>query len=132
MNTKDATTLTERYVDTAMRTVPEAQRSDLSAELRALIADQVDARIGAGEGIAEAERAVLQELGDPDALAAGYAGRPLHLIGPRYFLTWWRLLKLLLWIVLPLVALGATVTASLSGAPLGEIVGTVAVALLAR
>lgn len=130
MNTKDATTLTECYVDTAMRTVPEAQRSDLSAELRALIADQVDARIDAGEGVAEAERTVLQELGDPDALAASYAGRPLHLIGSRYFLTWWRLLKLLLWIVLPLVALGATIAASLGGAPVGEIVGTVSVVLL--
>ena len=32
----------------------------------------------------------------PAMLAARYADRPLHLIGPRYFPTWWRLLRLLL------------------------------------
>ena len=29
---------------------------------------------------------MLIELGDPDKLAAGYTDRPLHLIGPRYYL----------------------------------------------
>ena len=42
-------TLTDRYVDAAMRTVPEKQRPDLSAELRASIDDQIDARVDAGE-----------------------------------------------------------------------------------
>ncbi|UUT34819.1 permease prefix domain 1-containing protein [Microbacterium elymi] len=72
----DAATLTERYVDAAMRTVPQAQRSDLSAELHASIADQIDARIEAGDAPASAEAAVLTELGDPEVLAAGYTGRP--------------------------------------------------------
>ncbi len=66
-----------------MRTVPEKQRADLSAELRASIADQIDARVESGESRDAAERAVLIELGDPDALAAGYTDRPLHLIGPH-------------------------------------------------
>ena len=30
---------------------------------------------------------MLTELGDPVILAAEYADRPLHLIGPRYYLT---------------------------------------------
>ena len=66
-----------------MRTVPEKQRADLSAELRASIDDQIDARVDDGEAPEAAERAVLTDLGDPDKLAAGYTDRPLHLIGPR-------------------------------------------------
>ncbi|MFT4136188.1 permease prefix domain 1-containing protein [Microbacterium sp.] len=122
-------TVIDRYVDTAMRTVPEKQRADLSAELRTLIADQVDARVESGEAPDAAESAVLTGLGDPDQLAAGYTGRPLHLIGPRYFLTWRRLLRALLWIVLPCVTIVVTLGAALSGAGPGEIAGAVAVAL---
>lgn len=120
----DASTLTDRYVAAAMRTVPESQRPDLSAELRASIDDQVDARIASGEAPEAAERAVLTDLGDPDRLAAGYTDRPLWLVGPRYFLDWWRLLKLLLWIVPPLAAFGVALGQTLSGAGIGQIIGT--------
>jgi len=117
-------TLTDRYIDAAMRTVPEKQRPDLSAELRASIGDQIDARTDAGEPHESAERAVLTDLGDPDKLAAGYTDRPLHLIGPRYFLEWWRLLKLLLWIVPVCAAFGIALGQTLAGASFGEVVGT--------
>ena len=106
-----ATTLTDRYVAAAMRTVPEKQRDDLGAELRASIDDQIDARVENGEPHGDAERAVLTELGDPDKLAAGYTDRPLYLIGPRYYLDWWRLLKLLLWIVPACAAFGVALGA---------------------
>lgn len=117
-------TLTDRYVDAAMRTVPEKQRADLADELRASIADQIDARVDAGEPADDAERAVLTDLGDPDKLAAGYTGRLLWLIGPRYYLLWWRLLKLLLAIVLPLAAFGVALGQSLTGHELGAIIGS--------
>lgn len=119
------TTLTDRYVDAAMRTVPEAQRADLAAELRGSIDDQIEARVVEGEEPAAAERAVLTGLGDPDKLAAGYTERPLWLIGPRYFLDWWRLLKLLLWIVLPAAAFGVSLAMVLGGAGFGEIIGAI-------
>ncbi len=106
-----------------MRTVPEKQRDDLAAELRASIDDQIDARVGDGEPHGIAERAVLTELGDPEKLAAGYTERPLHLIGPRYYLEWWRLLKLLWSIVVPLAALGIALGQVVSGAAFGEVVG---------
>ncbi len=120
----DAVTLTDRYVDAVVRTVPERQRVDVAAELRAAIADQLDARIAAGEEADAAEREVLTGLGDPDKLAAGYADRPLHLLGPRLYLDWWRLVKLLLWIVVPLAAFGISLGQTLSGAGLGEIIGS--------
>lgn len=127
----DTATLTDRYVDAAMRTVPEKQRADLAAELRASIDDDIDARLEQGEPRESAERAVLVELGDPDVLAARYTDRPLQLIGPRYFLDWWRLLKLLLWIVAPLAAFGVALGKVLSGASFGEVAGTVASVTLA-
>lgn len=120
------TSLSERYVAAAMRTVPEAQRADLAAELRGSIDDQVDARVADGASPEAAERAVLTDLGDPDKLAAGYTDRPLYLIGPAYFLDWWRLLKLLLWIVLPTAAFGITLAQVLAGEDsIGRIIGTV-------
>jgi hypothetical protein len=122
MNT---TTLTDRYIDAAMRTVPDAQRDDLAAELRASIEDQIDARTEQGEPFADAERAVLTDLGDPDKLAAQYTDRPLWLIGPRYYLTWWRLTKLLWAIVPACAAFGVALGQTLAGESFGEIVGTV-------
>ncbi|MCW3493547.1 permease prefix domain 1-containing protein [Microbacterium sp. SSM24] len=118
-------TLTDRYVDAAMRSVPEAQRADLAAELRASIADQIEARVESGESHEAAERAVLTDLGDPDKLAAGYTDRPLWLVGPRYFLQWWRLLKLLLWIVIPCAVFGVSLALVLDGATFGEIMGAI-------
>ena len=116
------TTLTDRYVDAAMRTVPEKQRDDLAAELRTSIDDQVEARIEQGEPHEIAERAVLTDLGDPEKLAAQYTDRPLYLIGPRYYLEWWRLLKLLLWIVVPIASAAVALAQLLSGADIGEII----------
>ncbi len=118
-------TLTDRYLDAAMRSVPTKQRADLAAELRASIADQIDARIEQGEPAQTVERTVLTELGDPDRLAAGYLDRPLHLIGPRFYLEWWNLLKLLLLIVPPIAAFGVAFGQTLSGESFGTIAGSV-------
>ncbi|MHC2999707.1 permease prefix domain 1-containing protein [Microbacterium sp. HJ5] len=119
------TSLTDRYVDAAMRTVPEAQRTDLATELRGSIDDQIEARVAEGDAPEAAERAVLTELGDPDKLAAGYTDRPLWLVGPRYYLQWWRLLKLLLWIVIPCAVFGVSLAMVLDGATFGEIMGAI-------
>lgn len=35
---------------------------------------------------------MLTDLEDPDALTARDTDRTLHIIGPRYSLTWWRFL----------------------------------------
>ncbi|MFK4731591.1 permease prefix domain 1-containing protein [Agromyces mediolanus] len=123
-------TLTDRYVWAAARSVPEAQRSELERELRERIGDETDALLEQGRSPEDAERAVLTELGDPVALAAGYVDRPLQLIGPRYYLTWWRLLKLLLAIVVPVAAVGVALGKAIDGASVGEIIGTVVVVSL--
>ncbi|QJW35108.1 permease prefix domain 1-containing protein [Cellulosimicrobium protaetiae] len=93
-------TLTDRYVSATLRRVPADQHPDLEQELRASVADAVEAKVEGGTDPARAETDVLNDLGDPDRLAADLAGRPLHLIGPAYYLDWLRLLKVLLWISL--------------------------------
>lgn len=123
-------TYTERYISAATRTLPERSRDDLTAELEASIADAIAARVDAGDTAATAERAVLTDLGDPAKLAADYADRPLTLIGPRYFLDWWRTLKLLLWIVPACAAVGVAIAQGLTGAGIGEIIGAIAATLV--
>jgi hypothetical protein len=118
-----ADTLTDRYVWAVLKSLPEAKRSDIDRELRASIADDVDARVAAGEQPDAAERAVLTELGEPMRLAAGYAGRPLALIGPDLYVDYVRLLKLLLVIVIPIVAITMFVINALSGAEPGGVIG---------
>ena len=102
-------TLTDRYVFAALRSIPEGQRGDIERELRGSITDDVEARIESGQPPMEAETAVLAELGDPARLAAQYSGRPLYLIGPDLFLDWWRLLKTLAIIVTPIAFVGTVV-----------------------
>ena len=116
-------TLTERYISAAVHPLPTDSQEDVRAELAASIADAVEARLEQGEEPAAAEREVLTGLGDPAVLAAGYADRPLHLLGPRYYLTWRRLLVLLLWIVPPVALLGVGVSQALVGADVGTIIG---------
>lgn len=102
-------TLTDRYVFAALRSIPEGQRGDIERELRGSITDDVEARVEGGQAPADAETAVLTELGDPARLAAQYSGRPLYLIGPDLFLDWWRLLKTLAIIITPFSFVGSVV-----------------------
>ncbi|WP_309065832.1 permease prefix domain 1-containing protein [Microbacterium sp.] len=118
-------TLTERYISATIRSLRPDVQADVRAELQASIDDAVEARLEQGESREQAERAVLTELGDPGILAAGYADRPLHLIGPRYFLTWWRLLRLLLIVVPACAMLGVAIAEVLGDATVGEVFASV-------
>ena len=122
-----AATLTERYISAVTKSLAPESQHDVRAELEASIGDAVEARTDQGEAREDAERGVLTDLGDPAALAAGYADRPLHLIGPKYFLTWWRLLKLLLWIVPVTAMAGVAIAYALQDSSVGEIIGQVVV-----
>lgn len=116
-------TLTERYISATIRSLPAESQEDVRDELAASIADAVEARTEQGEDPEAAEREVLTGLGDPAVLAAGYADRPLHLLGPRYYLTWRRLLILLMWIVPACAFVGVGLSQALIGADVGAIIG---------
>jgi hypothetical protein len=110
--------LVDRYIWGVLSAVPESQRADLEPEIRALVADAVEARTAAGtpaESAEAAERAALTELGDPELLASRYTDRTLYLIGPRYFLVWKRLLLTLLPIVVPLATIAVVAAQALAG-----------------
>jgi hypothetical protein len=117
------TTLTDRYIWAAVRTVPERQRANLEPEIRGLVGDSIDARIAAGGSQSAAEREALMQLGDPERLAAAYVDRPLTLIGPRYYLDWLRLLKILLSIVVPIVAAATLLAQLLATQQIGPAIG---------
>jgi len=93
---------TDRYVAATLRSLPERQRQDIEAELRALIADAIDDRREAGVDADSAERQVLTELGAPARLAASYSDRSLHLIGPEFYIDYLRVLTVLLSTLVPL------------------------------
>jgi len=124
-------TLADRYLHAVGRLVPDAQRGAIQAEVRERIADAVDARLAHGPAVgappedpAAAERAVLTELGDPARLVADYLDRPKQLLGPRYYFTWRRLVRLLLVIVLPCVAFAMAIAGGVNGTPIGGIIGS--------
>lgn len=108
------TTLVDRYVWAVLRSIPESERAALEPEVRALVADAIEARAGDGPRGADAERAALLELGDPEVLAARYTGRQRSLIGPRFYADWRRVLSIVLPIAVPIASL-AVAGASLAG-----------------
>lgn len=97
------TTLTDRYVWTVTRHLPSDVGPDVAKELRGTIADAVDDKVEAGADPEAAEQQVLTDLGDPEALARQYGGRPSYLIGPGMYPDYIRLIRLLPPIVLPIV-----------------------------
>ena len=114
-------TLTDRYVSAVLRNVPSSQRDELEREVRALVADAIEARAADEELDAEAaERAALAELGDPAALAARYTGATLHLIGPQVYPIWFRTVTMLLVIVVPIAGIGVLVAKFIEGATIGQ------------
>jgi len=113
------TTLTDRYVHAATRWLPGRTRTEVAAELRERIGDTV----AANGDTPQAERAALEELGDPLRVAVDYTGREPALIGPRLFFPWLRLTMLLVAIVAPIVTTVVVVVGAFEGDPIGSIIG---------
>lgn len=83
--------LIELYIQEVTRRIPEKNRQDIALELRSTIEDMLP------EPYSEEDvKAVLTKLGHPAVLASGYSERPMHLIGPRYYDIYVRLLKMVL------------------------------------
>jgi hypothetical protein len=114
--------LTDRYVFTVLRRVPEPQRADLEKELRSSIADLVDAHVDSGATDAEAEEGALLELGDPDRFAASVTNSPQYLIGPESYPSWLRLLKFLLALIVPIAAVAHALVLVALGEGIGDVI----------
>lgn len=121
--------LTDRYVHAVTRELPQDSRDEVGRELRATVADMVEAR--ADLDPTQAEREALVELGDPVRLAGSYRGRPRQLIGPELYPRWREVLLQLLAIV-PLIAAMVAVTVELaSGEPDNIVGGAISAAFVA-
>lgn len=123
-------TLTDRYVAALKRQLPLRplrRRQDIEVELRALIEDEIEDRVGAGSTLADAELDTITQLGDPTRLAVGYSDRPQALLGPALFPDYRRLIGILLSTVIPGVAIMLIATQLLAGISWPELLGTTAV-----
>jgi hypothetical protein len=113
--------LTDRYVWAVLREVPGDQRADLEPEIRTLVADTVDAKAADGRlDPAAAERAALEELGNPGLLAGRYSGGQRYLIGPAVFPEWRRLVTTLVAILVPIIAIVSFGASMLAREPIGQ------------
>lgn len=90
--------LVERYLHAVLVHLPRSRRAEVAADLRRRLEDA---------GAEHETRAVLADLGSPEDLARTYRGAPRHLIGPRFYDTYLRVL----W---PVVGVVATVLGGLT------------------
>ena len=114
---------TDRYLAVVLRSIPEDKRADVERELRSSITDAIDERVGAGEDAVAAERTVLEGLGDPSKLAAGYTGRPNHLIGPELFPLYRFIIPRLAAAGVPIAAVVLAAVELLRGGSYGDAIG---------
>lgn len=100
--------LVEVYIQEVTRRLPLKMRNDIALELRSTIEDMLP------EHYEEADvKEVLNQLGNPVALANGYKDRPSYFIGPRYYDLYISLIKMVIPIV-GMIVIIATMTQQLT------------------
>lgn len=115
------TQLIERYVTAALNRIPEDRRADVGRDIRGAIDEMVTPRVENGEPEETAVRAVLTELGDPAVLAASYHEQKRYLIGPGWYPAYIEVMKRVLTIAVPVIAvLAMIVTLASSDGDLAE------------
>jgi hypothetical protein len=123
--------LINRYIAEVGRHLPEKDRADIEAEIRSMLEDMVDERSKhTGQPVDEKMIAgILEELGDPRALAGKYTPSKRYLIGPGWYDVYIKTLQRVLYTVLPIFA-AVTFILTLTREPLdfinavGEAVGS--------
>lgn len=103
--------LLDRYLGAIGRHLPEAQKADVTAELRDVLLSQIEdeeARLGRAQTGVELE-AMLIRFGHPLTVSGRYR-KIQHLIGPEVFPFWWAGLKMSLMIVAGLYVVLAILT----------------------
>jgi len=95
--------LLERYLAAIARQLPDAQKADVTAELRDLLLSEIEEEEGRlGRPLANEElEALLVRFGHPLTVSGRYR-KVQHLIGPEVFPFWWASIKVTLAIVLGL------------------------------
>ncbi|WP_407269788.1 HAAS signaling domain-containing protein [Radiobacillus sp. PE A8.2] len=90
----------DRYIYAVTKRLPQAQRTDIGEELRGLIADMLEDKVGNREATNQEVEDVLTELGNPYDLATKYGGAKNYLISPELFFPYLTILKIVLFGIL--------------------------------
>ncbi len=93
------------YVSECVKHLPKKHRKDVALELQSEITSMIEEVEQAGVEQNKAVEQVLNDMGNPKRLADQYLNRKAYLIGPRYYPTYLRLLR----IVILSVFIGLTV-----------------------
>jgi hypothetical protein len=88
--------MVNRYIYAVTQKLPQSQREDIAIELRGLIEDMIEERVGSGEANKKVIEEVLLELGNPREMAQKYRGTKKYLIGPELYDTFLIVLKIVL------------------------------------
>jgi len=110
--------LIERYIYAVIKSLPEKERAEVEKELRANIEDMLRGRYDDAS-----IKKVLEELGDPDALADEYRGEKRYLIGPKYYSLYITVLKLVVRIVASVLGSISLISAVLEQPAQGDLIG---------
>lgn len=94
---REAEELIDQYLQEVGRHLPQRQRSDVTAELRSLIADSARDRQAEEPSLSDREAvlAAVRALGEPASMARRYAAAGGELISPALYPTFQQLLKIL-------------------------------------
>src|SRR5437763_5483254 len=120
--------LLDRYLYEIRRSLPEAQRDDVIAEISDTIQSHFEDRERqVGRPLTDAEAAaILKAFGHPKIVASRYQPAQ-YLIGPEIYPFFWYTLKIVLAGALALELLGALIASLLSPSPLPAFVKNIAV-----
>jgi ABC-type dipeptide/oligopeptide/nickel transport system permease subunit len=106
--------LIERYIYQVVRYLPPKERTEIEAELRSLIADQLDDRYEDAPSQADIAK-VLAELGDPRKMAASYQHEQ-YLVGPDLYPYLMMALRYV-WLIAPSIVIFVKVFGALVALP---------------
>ena len=123
--------LIDRYVHAVRTRLSRNERDDIAAELREVLQSQIEAEEAErGRPLTEEEvAAILKGYGSPERVAASYGARE-HLIGPAVFPHYVLTVKVVLWILVPLLLLWAVGTALTSDDPVARAARALWISLL--
>lgn len=114
------TDLVERYVQQVGRYVSQNERTEIEAELRSQIQDQLEDRYGGNPKEAEVA-SVLKELGAPRQMAASY-GSDQYLVGPDLYPFMMTILRYG-WLLVPVIVVFLNVFTTLASSDEATVLG---------
>jgi hypothetical protein len=118
--------LIELYVNEVGRHLPQKNRSDIEAEIRSVLQDMLDERVKqTGQAVNDDMILdILREYGSPEKVAASYQGER-HLIGPRLYPTFEKVLFTIWPITVILALVGMGISLSLSHSTARDVIGII-------